>query len=250
MRKLSTEEQDRIKLIKDFERGAIIKRIDGDSTFNCFNLEDLFYQGKYTKVILFETDDFHQVYYPDEIIYIVSKENGLTKTIAEKITKSSNFMYFKDKKMADIYHERFQSQKDEIDLSKINKTSKIIHQANCEKGFYDETRETGTLLMLIVSEISEALEADRKNRFAKIEKFEADEDMQCFLDLEKMGDLGDDFFKENFEKYIKDTYEDEIADTFIRLLDHVGYLGIDIEKHIKLKLKYNSLRPKKHGKEY
>lgn len=36
----------------------------------------------------------------------------------------------------------------------------------------------------------------------------------------------------------------------IRLFDLCGYMDIDIEKHIDLKLKYNQGRPNKHGKNY
>ena len=44
--------------------------------------------------------------------------------------------------------------------NRLNELAKRIHQDNVERGFYDEKRELGTLLMLIVSEVSEALEAD------------------------------------------------------------------------------------------
>lgn len=53
-----------------------------------------------------------------------------------------------------------------------------------------------------------------------------------------------------FETDIKDTFEDEIADCFIRLFDLCGRYKIDIESHIKAKMKYNSLREKLHGKKY
>jgi len=54
----------------------------------------------------------------------------------------------------------------------------------------------------------------------------------------------------DFKEQVKDTFEDEIADVFIRLGDLVGYLNIDIEKHIKMKMQYNATRPKLHGKEF
>lgn len=53
-----------------------------------------------------------------------------------------------------------------------------------------------------------------------------------------------------FETYIKDTFEDELADTVIRILDLCGARGIDIERHINLKLKYNRSRERMHGKAY
>jgi NTP pyrophosphatase (non-canonical NTP hydrolase) len=54
------------------------------------------------------------------------------------------------------------------------------------------------------------------------------------------------YFKEN----IKDTFEDELADTVIRILDLCGARGIDLEKHIYLKLKYKATRERMHGKNY
>ena len=119
----------------------------------------------------------------------------------------------------------------------LNELARQFHERAKAKGFWDEERETGTLLMLIVSELSEALEADRKNKHANMPFFNFDVDT---------GDSFEDAFKKN----IKDTFEDEIADVAIRLLDLVGKMGIDIEKHISLKMQYNATRPYKHGKEY
>ena len=72
-------------------------------------------------------------------------------------------------------------------------------------------------IALIMSECSEALEAMRKDDYG----------------LEK-----------------KDSFEDEIADVFIRLSDLCGELDIDIEKQIAWKLQHNKSRPAKHGKNF
>lgn len=109
-----------------------------------------------------------------------------------------------------------------------------------EKGFYDGNKQIGTILMLTVSELSEALEADRKGRHSNLAEFETR--------LEKCEN--DDQKKEAFKELMKDTFEDEIADTFIRLFDICGLLGIDIDSHIKHKMWFNSTRPAKHGKAY
>ena len=94
--------------------------------------------------------------------------------------------------------------------------------------------------MLIVSELSEALEADRKNKHAALHSFYSRKnDRSCTED-----------FQADFQELIKDTFEDEIADTFIRLFDLCGALNIDIDTHINLKMKYNKTRPYKHNKEY
>lgn len=79
-------------------------------------------------------------------------------------------------------------------MCNLNKLSKEIHAENVDRGFYDEKRELGTLLMLVVSELSEALEADRKKR-------------HCTIDDFSKNDLSD---KKIFDSFVKDTFEDEI----------------------------------------
>lgn len=124
----------------------------------------------------------------------------------------------------------------------LNELSKQFHEKAKSKGFWDVKRETGTLLMLVVSELSEALEADRKGRFADLMLFDKERQSSPFHEISAT--------KEAFEIHIKDTFEDEIADVFIRMFDLVGHLNIDIEKHIELKMLYNATRPHKHGKSY
>lgn len=114
----------------------------------------------------------------------------------------------------------------------LNELAQLIHRGNVERGFYDQPRELGTLLMLIVSELSEALEADRTDKHVNIQTISE----YCNPAV--------------FKEKIKDTFEDEIADTLIRLLDLVGYMGIDIDAHIQAKLNYNKTRGYKHGKSY
>jgi len=135
--------------------------------------------------------------------------------------------------------------------TKLNELSTIIHEGNKERGFDVSKANIGQTLMLIVSELSEALEADRKGSRNRLDAFKTS---MYYARLSN-----DDFDTENencawiknrFETTIKDTFEDEIADTVIRLLDLCGGLNIDIESHIDLKLRYNATRPYKHNKEY
>ena len=53
---------------------------------------------------------------------------------------------------------------------------------------------------------------------------------------------------ESHRKQEDDNFREEIADTFIRLLDLCGGLKIDIEEEIHKKSLKNKNRPYKHGK--
>ena len=135
--------------------------------------------------------------------------------------------------------------KDKI-LNDMNELAKQIHENAVKHGFYDNKREIGTLLMLCVSELSEALEADRKNRFAKLDSFYRKRNFR-----NPNSDTPEErSFQADFEACVKDSFEDEIADTVIRILDLCGYLSINIDEHIRLKMEYNSSRKKMHGKKY
>jgi len=92
----------------------------------------------------------------------------------------------------------------------MNEWADICHGIAREKGFWDQERNIGEALMLVVTELAEAMEAYRTQN------------------------------DENFRE--------EIADTFIRLLDLCGGFKIDIEQEIVKKSLKNKQRPYKHGK--
>jgi NTP pyrophosphatase (non-canonical NTP hydrolase) len=131
----------------------------------------------------------------------------------------------------------------------LNKLRDAIHLNAKEKGFYDDDRpfNIAEKLMLITSELSEALEADRKNRYARMDIFLSKINTLNEVYSEKVIDSALKYF---FEDHIKDTVEDELADALIRILDLCGALGIDIDKHVLYKRLYNSQRENKHGKKY
>lgn len=121
----------------------------------------------------------------------------------------------------------------------LNELSKEIHKNAVNKGFW-ESENIAEKMMLVVTEIAEAVEAHRSNNFCSLNEEE-------FI---KMLVSNKDYFNIMFEKNIKDTMFDEIADTIIRLLDICGFMNINIEKHIEMKMRYNKSREYKHGKEY
>lgn len=167
------------------------------------------------------------------------------------------------------------------------------HANAVAKGFYDKKPKIEHVKMLIACELAEAVEADRKGRYAVVS--------------EEIDDYMDEAFITDFNARIKDTVEDELADVIIRCLDYVGWMikrgewtdkfdvpfevyqpggwktkdklidmayhatyralgyvvdamecvlsycqfaGIDIMRHVELKMHYNELRPRLHGKKY
>lgn len=121
----------------------------------------------------------------------------------------------------------------------INELSSQIHEINRKNGFYEDKKNIGEMLALIHSEVSEALEADRKDRHAHPDIALLN---STIIDVRTA--------KSHFEEFIKDTFEDELADVMIRVMDMAAFLGIDLEAHIKAKVRYNSMREYKHGKRY
>ncbi len=133
----------------------------------------------------------------------------------------------------------------------LNVLAAEIHKNNVEKGFYDEPKNTGEMIALMHSELSEALEADRKERYFKpggyAFKYVELYDLSSLPEgTERSTKAG----KEAFELTTKDTMEDEMADALIRILDFCAFKKIDIDWHVKQKVWYNTLRPHKHGKKY
>jgi NTP pyrophosphatase (non-canonical NTP hydrolase) len=120
----------------------------------------------------------------------------------------------------------------------LNDLACAIYERNVEKGFYEKPKNIGEMLCLIHSEVSEALEADRKNKYALT-------NMQAINRWVQDAD-----FVEHYKEKVKGTFEEEMADIFIRVLDMCAFKGIDIEQHVKAKMRYNLTREKYHGKKY
>lgn len=130
----------------------------------------------------------------------------------------------------------------------LTQLSKEIYEENKTRGFDVAKENLGQTLMLIVSELSEALEADRKDRSASLRTY-----LDVFDGADRVCETSIEFGiakKTAFEVHIKDTFEDEIADAIIRLFDLCGAFNIDIEAHVREKRWYNSTRDYKHGKKY
>jgi NTP pyrophosphatase (non-canonical NTP hydrolase) len=182
-------------------------------------------------------------------------------------------------------------------MKDLNELRDRAYKTACEHGFHKEELSDKHLLMLVITELCEAIEADRKGKKIDIKQFE------CGISYPKND------FKQVYEYCIKGSVEEELADAAIRLLDLAGLRDIEVQRietmeaayvslfksmpfpeciydivmnitkcertirpcvnlslaiifalaesrdidllwHINEKMKYNELRPNKHGKKY
>lgn len=106
-------------------------------------------------------------------------------------------------------------------MKNLNELAHKIHESNKLRGFDVAQDNIGQSLMLIVGEISEAMDAHQCGRFTKVE------------DLEYCRDAVGDALEYYFEKLIKNTFEGELADIVMRTLDFCAAFGVDIENEYK-----------------
>ena len=175
-----------------------------------------------------------------------------------------------------------------INNEQLKELAKQIYENACKHGWHEESKPDGLWMALVMSEVAEAIEADRKSAHA---------DVPYFLDHPLQFDGA---FKACYESYIKGSVEEELADVVIRLLDFINMrwgdyyswwyspsnfripddfavaawhlvkdilntgsmnvrdsiqyvlewsdkLNINIMQFIEWKMRYNSMRPYKHG---
>ena len=96
----------------------------------------------------------------------------------------------------------------------LNKLRDKAYQCAIAHGWHEENLSDEHFLCLVISELMEAVEADRKGNHADTDAF--NKYYNCVN------------FKENFERQIKGTVEEELADACIRLLDLAGLRSVDL----------------------
>ncbi len=99
----------------------------------------------------------------------------------------------------------------------ISEMQRRIHETAVAHGWWESPRPTGEVLMLVVTEIAEAMEAYRVGnpRSEKIPGFSK--------------------------------LEEELADAIIRILDYAEGESLRIDEAIGAKMAYNETRPYRHG---
>ena len=105
-----------------------------------------------------------------------------------------------------------------MDLQKLSQEAFETAKAH---GWHDIELPDETYLMLIITEIAEAVQADRKDRRADTARFK-----ECMAAIER---TGDDWFMTAFAEHIDGTVECELADIIIRCLDLAALHGISLD---------------------
>ena len=107
---------------------------------------------------------------------------------------------------------------------KTNEFIKRAHEMACNHGFHDKELSVEHCLMLVITEVSEMVEADRKGKRAQVAAY--NRESATF----KTEEFKDAYKKYCFEKFIKDSFDDEMADACIRLYDTAGTFGVTFNK--------------------
>lgn len=94
-----------------------------------------------------------------------------------------------------------------------NKLAEEAHENAVKHGFWETKVSNEHCLMLVITEIAEMVEADRVSRKANTAAYNEMPNKQI-----------------GFERFIKNTLEDEMADIVIRLADLAGALGVNFDK--------------------
>lgn len=101
----------------------------------------------------------------------------------------------------------------------LNKLRDKAYPCAIAHGWHEENLSDEHFLCLVISELMEAVEADRKGKYANRKQFDY---------YMKLKERSSDEFVYAFKHGIKDTVEDELADACIRILDLAGLRNINL----------------------
>lgn len=105
------------------------------------------------------------------------------------------------------------------------------HGNAVKHGFWEKNPSNEHALMLVLTEVAEMVEADRKGNIAVIKHIRKQNNLAAAQKVHMTDEVDNaPDFNAAFIENVKDTMEDEMADVAIRLLDLAGNLGMDFER--------------------
>ena len=129
----------------------------------------------------------------------------------------------------------------------LNDLAAAIYGNARDRGFWEVERNMGEMLMLAVSELSEALEEHRAERPPVWYQHR----QPCAVQSDGLPIPADELGPCSGAPVCKpEGVAVELADCLIRCLDTMHSLGVDIDAVVAEKMAYNAARPFKHGKAY
>ncbi len=128
-------------------------------------------------------------------------------------------------------------------MKTLNDLRDAAHAMAREKGWYDGgARNIGELLMLVVTEAAEAMEEYRIANGPSISETRYEYPRgRPPVSLSQHRRL----FAQGAAKPVG--FPSELADILIRCFDLAGYLGIDLDEAVRVKMAHNATRPHRHG---
>lgn len=139
----------------------------------------------------------------------------------------------------------------------LNKLRDRVGEINKTNGFHEgEIKSAAHYAGLIMTELGEFVDAERKNNQTKQVEFEERIELLMNSKNKEVVDKVDpevyknEVFQSAYKSYLKDTRDQELVGTIVRCLDTAYLLGIDLDNLMQYELKNNSLRAFKHDKAY
>ena len=112
----------------------------------------------------------------------------------------------------------------------LNELRDKAYKTACEHGFHDQELSNNHFLCLVISELMEAVEADRKGRRANVDRYNkkiANSRICQGLDPDIPKERG---YEVAYNETIKGSIEEELVDAVIRLLDLAGLRNLNLNR--------------------
>jgi NTP pyrophosphatase (non-canonical NTP hydrolase) len=119
-------------------------------------------------------------------------------------------------------------------MMEINEYVQEVYQTAKSKGFYSGDLNIYEELIKIHGEVTEAAEAVLKDRKPVPDHV-----------IDAVSEASNEVFYHAFDGLIKGSVEEELADIALMVLSLSGVLDINLQAIMKLKMRYNKMRPVK-----